>query len=249
MKLYLLLLLATLGLAMACATAKAAEPGTNGNIGPYYFSYPSGWKRTDEKVGYKAVFTDPLPTEEQYKFLARMWVSYQPTSATPKEHLLDDSFVASHTAGNTGNAFMPNFSLLSKDDAVLLGIPARRYEYTGEYQSIPVRGITILTLANGHFVDVTLLIPQTTKHSEDYLPIFMSMVSSLTHDTSIHLVHGLSKIPANLRPKAGVQSSSSSSSSSSAKVKAVKKIPVKKPRGRSASSTPVSMINISYLSA
>ncbi len=244
MKLYLMLLVALLGLAIMCSTASAAEPATNGNIGPYYFSYPSGWKRTDEKVGYKAVFTDPLPTEEQYKFLARMWVSYQPTSATPKEHLLDDSFVASHTAGNTGNAFMPNFSLLSKDDAVLLGLPARRYEYTGEYQSIPVRGVTILTLTNGHFVDVTLLIPNTTKHGEDYLATFALLASSVAHDDSVHVVRGLSKRPANLLPK---KAGSSSSASSAGVQKPAKKMPVKKLRARKVlHSFPTSMLNVSY---
>ncbi len=113
-------------------------------LGSLKFSYPCLWKMQD--VDDTAILNPDFVGRQYDPFRgAQIDIEVRRTiNADLTSEALDLQFTREAGLVDHADTYIPAFELQSKEDATLLGKPARRYRYTGEFQSQKVQGEAVL---------------------------------------------------------------------------------------------------------
>ncbi len=206
-------------------------------VGPVHFQIPADWEENSLPALTTVSFAPPRPDEmvDTRTFPARIWVAVERASVPLEGEKLKNYFIGQSTIdGSSTDWYRSNFALTSSRDVSFLGKSGMRFEYTSDWSSIPVRGVSILTVTEGKIIEATMYAPPG--NFETYAPVFEAVVASVAYvGDQAPVRHGQSKAPA-ARSSVGSASSASSASSRARKPLRAPRVRQSK-RGSSASSS------------
>lgn len=164
------------------APAITQKPYTSIN-NPYKFSYPSDWE-TYEFAKSRGVSVFPVDDEMSVsgKRLSMIGLVVTPI-AHKKDYSLKEieTYFMTHATMSPetrlSDWYIPSFGFIRSEDATLLGHPAKKYVYTGEWQSKKYKAIEYITSFNNN------LYVATYRAEPDYfdsdLPVFEKLLKTI----------------------------------------------------------------------
>ncbi len=201
--------------------AVTQKPYTSIN-NPYKFSYPSNWK-TYDFVKNRGVSVFPIDDKMSVsgKRLSVIKLGIIPI-ADKKDYSLEEieTYFLTHATLSTetklADWYIPSFGFISSEDSTLLGHTAKKYMYTGEWQSKKYKAIEYITSFNKNLYVVTYQVEPT--YFDTDLPVFESLFKTIKLK-SAKATSASSTTKSNAVRKTTVKSLAKSSSTSSVQFK------------------------------
>ncbi len=223
------------GIALLLPSLASAAGMRTATVGPVQFQFPDDWEQIDLYSSSSMSFAPPRPDEmvDTRTFPARMWMSVERASVPLEGEKLKNYFVGESTIdGRSSDWYRANFALTSSGDATFLGRGGMRFDYTSDWSSVPVRGVSLVVVIEGKIIEATMYAPP--ENFEKYYPFFEAVVASASYvGEQAPVRHGQSKASA---ARSSARSSSSVSSASARPLKRVAKPRVKRQPKRTSSS-------------